>query len=111
MVAYAVFGGIGRPSTYAPTITTILQRRYIEKVQKQLMPTDLGKVVNKLLIENFGDVINVEFTAQMESEFDKIAEGNAKWKQVIKDFYTPFGKIVEKVDEELTVFELFQYIF
>ena len=93
--------GIGRPSTYAPTITTILQRRYIEKVQKQLMPTDLGKVVNNLLIENFGDVINVEFTAQMEEEFDKIAEGNAKWKQVISDFYLPFEKIVDKVEKEL----------
>ncbi len=66
--------GIGRPSTYSPTITTILARRYIEKVQKQLHPTELGRIVNKLLIENFKDVINVEFTAQMEEEFDKIAE-------------------------------------
>ncbi len=93
--------GIGRPSTYAPTITTILTRRYIEKVQKQLIPTDLGRVVNGLLIENFGDVINVEFTAKMEEEFDKIAEGNEKWKNVIKEFYTPFEQIVEKVDKEL----------
>ena len=93
--------GIGRPSTYAPTITTILMRRYIEKVQKQLMPTELGKVVNKLLIENFADVINVEFTAQMEEEFDKIAEGNENWKKTIREFYTPFGKVVEKVEEEL----------
>ena len=66
--------GIGRPSTYSPTITTILARRYIEKLQKQLHPTELGKIVNKLLIENFSDVINVEFTAQMEEQFDKIAE-------------------------------------
>ena len=66
--------GIGRPSTYSPTITTILVRRYIEKIQKQLHPTELGRVVNKLLIENFSDVINVEFTAKMEEEFDKIAE-------------------------------------
>lgn len=93
--------GIGRPSTYAPTITTILTRRYIEKVQKQLVPTDLGRVVNKLLIENFGDVINVEFTAKMEEEFDKVAEGNEKWKNVIKEFYTPFEVIVDKVEEEL----------
>jgi DNA topoisomerase-1 len=93
--------GIGRPSTYAPTITTILTRRYIEKVQKQLIPTDLGRVVNGLLIENFGDVINVEFTAKMEEEFDKIAEGNEKWKNVIREFYTPFGKVVEKVEKEL----------
>lgn len=66
--------GIGRPSTYSPTITTILARRYIEKIQKQLHPTELGRIVNKLLIENFSDVINVKFTAQMEEEFDKIAE-------------------------------------
>ena len=93
--------GIGRPSTYAPIITTILMRRYIEKYQKQLMPTDLGRVVNKLLIENFGDVINVEFTANIEEEFDKIAEGNENWKKVIKEFYAPFEKTVEKVEKEL----------
>ena len=93
--------GIGRPSTYAPTITTILTRRYIEKNQKQLVPTDLGKVVNKLLIENFKDVINVEFTANMEEEFDRIAEGKESWKKVIREFYTPFSKIVQKVDKEL----------
>ena len=93
--------GIGRPSTYAPTITTILLRRYIEKVQKQLIPTDLGRVVNKLLVENFGDVINVEFTAKIEEEFDKIAIGDENWKKVIRTFYTPFGKTVEKVEKEL----------
>ena len=93
--------GIGRPSTYAPTITTILTRRYIEKVQKQLVPTDLGRIVNKLLIENFSDVINVEFTAKMEEEFDKVAVGNEKWKNVLREFYTPFEKTVEKVEKEL----------
>ncbi len=93
--------GIGRPSTYSPTITTILARRYIEKIQKQIHPTELGRIVNKLLIENFGDVINVEFTAQMEEEFDKIAEGKENWKKVIEDFYGPFEKVVEKVDKEL----------
>ena len=93
--------GIGRPSTYSPTITTILARRYIEKMQKQLHPTDLGRIVNKLLIENFQDVINVEFTAEMEEQFDKIAEGEENWKKVIKDFYAPFQKTVEKVEKEL----------
>ena len=67
--------GIGRPSTYSPTITTILERRYIEKEKKQLIPTELGKIVNKLLTENFTDVINVEFTSKIENEFDEIAEG------------------------------------
>ena len=93
--------GIGRPSTYAPTITTILARNYIEKVQKQLMPTELGKVVNKLLIENFSDVINVEFTANMEEKFDKIAIGEEKWKEVIREFYDPFAVVIEKVEKEL----------
>ena len=93
--------GIGRPSTYSPTITTILARRYIEKIQKQLHPTELGKIVNKLLIENFSDVINVEFTAQMEELFDEIAEGKAEWKKVISEFYGPFEKVVEKVEKEL----------
>ena len=93
--------GIGRPSTYSPTITTILTRRYIEKVQKQLVPTDLGKIVNKLLIENFSDVINVEFTAKMENEFDEIAEGKVKWQDVIREFYGPFAITVEKVEKEL----------
>lgn len=93
--------GIGRPSTYSPTITTILARRYIERVQKQLIPTELGRIVNKLLIENFQDVINVEFTAKIEEEFDEIAEGKEPWKNVIKDFYGPFEKVVTKVEKEL----------
>ena len=93
--------GIGRPSTYSPTITTILARRYIEKIQKQLHPTELGRIVNKLLVENFPAVINVEFTAEMEEQFDKIAEGKEEWKKVIKDFYGPFEQVVEKVEKEL----------
>ena len=93
--------GIGRPSTYATIISTILDRRYVKKEQKQLVPTDLGKVVNKLLVENFKDIINVEFTADIENQFDEIAEGKEPWKQVIREFYTPFEQEVEKVDKEL----------
>ena len=93
--------GIGRPSTYATIISTILDRRYIQKEQKQLVPTELGKVVNKLLVDNFKDIINVEFTADIENQFDKIAEGKEPWKQVIREFYTPFEQEVEKVDKEL----------
>ena len=93
--------GIGRPSTYSPTITTILERRYIEKVQKQLMPTELGKIVNKLLVESFPDVINVAFTAKIEEEFDEVAEGKEQWKQVIRDFYGPFKVTLDKVEKEL----------
>ena len=98
--------GIGRPSTYSPTITTILDRRYIEKQQKQLLPTELGRIVNKLLIENFSDVINVKFTAEIENEFDEIAEGNEPWKQMIREFYGPFEKEIEKVEKDLEHVEL-----
>ena len=98
--------GIGRPSTYSPTITTILERRYIEKEQKQLIPTELGKVVNKLLTENFSDIINVEFTAKIEEDFDEIAEGKENWKQVIREFYGPFEQEVERVEKNLEHVEL-----
>ena len=98
--------GIGRPSTYSPTITTILERRYIEKVQKQLYPTELGKIVNKLLTENFKDVINVEFTAKIESEFDDIAEGKDEWKKMLREFYGPFSIELERVEKELEHVEL-----
>ncbi len=97
---------IGRPSTYSPTITTILDRRYIEKLQKQLAPTELGRIVNKLLTENFTDVINVEFTAKIENEFDEIAMGKEEWKKMIREFYGPFEKEIEKVEKELEHVEL-----
>lgn len=98
--------GIGRPSTYSPTITTILDRRYIEKEKKQLYPTELGKAVNKLLIENFSDVINEEFTIKIENEFDEIAEGKEEWKKMIEEFYGPFIKEVEEVEKNLEHVEL-----
>lgn len=97
---------IGRPSTYSPTITTILERRYIEKIQKQLSPTELGRIVNKLLTENFTDVINIEFTAKIENEFDEIADGKEEWKKMIREFYGPFEKEIEKVEKELEHVEL-----
>ncbi len=98
--------GIGRPSTYSPTITTILERHYIEKDKKQLVPTELGKVVNKLLTDNFNDVVNVEFTAQMEDKFDRIAEGKEEWKEIIEEFYGPFEVEVEKVEKDLEHVEM-----
>ena len=98
--------GIGRPSTYAPTITTILERRYVEKDKKQLIPTELGEVVNKLLTENFSDIVNLEFTAKIETEFDSVAEGKEEWKQVLREFYPTFKEELEKVDKELEHVEL-----
>ena len=102
--------GIGRPSTYSPTITTILDRRYIEKEQRQLIPTELGKIVNKLLTENFVDVINVEFTAKIESDFDEIAEGKEQWKKMIREFYGPFKEELDKVEKELEHVELVEEV-
>ncbi|MBQ9313836.1 MAG: type I DNA topoisomerase [Clostridia bacterium] len=98
--------GIGRPSTYAPTITTILERRYIEREKKTLYPTELGRVVDELLKENFEDIVNVEFTAQMEEKLDEVAEGNVEWKKVIKDFYEPFKKNLESVEERIGKVEI-----
>ena len=98
--------GIGRPSTYAPTITTILERRYVEKDKKQLVPTELGEIVNKLLTENFSDIVNLEFTAKIETEFDNVAEGKEEWKQVLREFYPTFKEELEKVDKELEHVEL-----
>ena len=102
--------GIGRPSTYSPTITTILERRYIEKEQKQLVPTELGKVVNKLLVDSFTDILSEEFTANMETEFDQIAIGKQSWKKVIRDFYEPFSTELEKANKELEHVELIEEV-
>ena len=102
--------GIGRPSTYSPTITTILERRYIEKNQKQLVPTELGKVVNNILVERFADIVSEEFTANMENQFDEIAIGKQAWKNIIKEFYGPFEKELEKANEELEHVELVEEV-
>jgi len=88
---------IGRPSTYAPTISTILERLYVEKEEKRFKPTSLGLAVNDFLVSNFASVINYEFTAKMEDELDDIANGQAKWEPVVAEFYEPFAKKLEEV--------------
>ena len=93
--------GIGRPSTYAPTISTIVTRKYIEKEQKHLLPTDLGKLVTDLLVEHFADIVNYQFTAEMEEGLDKVAEGKQKWVPLIREFYTPFHKLIEEKTKSL----------
>ena len=93
--------GIGRPSTYSPIITTIIDRRYIEREQKQLVPTELGKVVNKILTGNFSDIVNVDFTAQKEKDFDNIAEGKENWKNTIRSFYKPFEEELLQAQKDL----------
>ena len=102
--------GIGRPSTYSPTITTILERRYVEKEKKQLVPTELGKVVNKLLVESFTNVVSEEFTAEMEDKFDNIALGKQEWKKVIEEFYAPFKVDLDKANKELEHVEIVEEV-
>lgn len=88
--------GIGRPSTYAAILTTIQDRKYVEKVENRFIPTDLGDIVTELLIENFKDIVDVAFTATMEDQLDKIEEGDADWVKTLKNFYTPFeGTLAE----------------
>ncbi|MCK5293087.1 MAG: type I DNA topoisomerase [Arcobacteraceae bacterium] len=92
--------GIGRPSTYAPTIATIQAREYIIKTEdKKLKPTLIGTVVNDFLVEHFEHIVSLGFTAHVEEEFDKIAEGKIAWNEVMKEFYSPFVKIVEDKTE------------
>ncbi len=90
--------GIGRPSTYAPTISTILDRNYIERQTRVFSPTALGMAVNDFLMEYFADVLDFQFTAKMEDELDEIAEGKRKRVPVLKEFYQPFSKKLEGVE-------------
>ena len=98
--------GIGRPSTYAPIIETILARGYVVREQKQFMPTDLGRVVVELLREHFTDIIDVEFTAGMEEQLDAIEAGRLSWRQVVAGFYEPFSKVLERAEKEIGTIEL-----
>ena len=93
--------GIGRPSTYAPTISTILDRHYVEVEQKQLHPTPLGDTITVLLEEHFNRIVDVKFTAKMESDLDKIEEGKEEWVDVLKDFYSDFARTLEKAEQDL----------
>lgn len=93
--------GIGRPSTYAPTITTILDRHYVEREQKQLKPTPLGDVITELLSEHFKKIVDTKFTAQMETNLDKVEEGKAKWFEVLKDFYGDFASTLEQAEHDM----------
>lgn len=91
--------GIGRPSTYAPTLATIEERGYVEKVEKKLIPKEIGCAVNDILVKHFPQIVDFDFTAKMEEDLDKIAEGELKWQPVIKNFYEPFEKnLVEKME-------------
>ena len=93
--------GIGRPSTYAPIISKIQQKNYVEKIEKALAPTTLGMTLCKQLVEHFKTIMNYEFTAKMENKLDEIAENKLKWNEVIKDFYTPFIDTVSSAKQNM----------
>ncbi len=93
--------GIGRPSTYAPILTTIQQRGYVRRENKRLVPTEVGEVVSDLLVEHFPEVVDLGFTARMEEELDEIAEGERDWVDVVKEFYGPFSEQVKQAEADM----------
>ncbi len=93
--------GVGRPSTYAPTLATIQDRGYTEKEDKKYKPTEIGFLVNDMLVENFPETIDINFTSHIEAEFDDIAEGKIKWVPVVEEFYTPFSKNLKEKTESV----------
>ena len=98
--------GIGRPSTYAPTITTILARGYVVKEKKNLMPTELGTIINEIMEEYFDRIVDVGFTADMENQLDMISTGDLQWKRVIEAFYGPFAQELKRADEAVEKIDL-----
>lgn len=98
--------GVGRPSTYAPTISTILTRGYVKKEDQHLIPQEIGFIVNDLLVKNFPEIIDIDFTANMENKLDEIASGKVKWVPIISDFYFPFEKNLEEKYEKIKKIEI-----
>jgi len=98
--------GIGRPSTYAPIISTIMTRGYVVKDKKFLIPTELGKIVNNLLENHFKDIVNINFTAGMESKLDSIEEGALGWKELMNEFYSGFSRTVKEAEEKIEKVQL-----
>jgi len=94
--------GIGRPSTYAPTIATIQTRKYVEKEEKRLKPSEMGILVNDLLVEHFPKVVDYQFTARMEDDLDEIAQGKKEWQPIIKNYYEPFKQNLMQKEEEIS---------
>lgn len=102
--------GIGRPSTYAAILSTIEQRGYVRREQRRYYPTETGVIVNDMLVENFPDLINVDFTAQMESELDDVAEGERDWIAVMREFYAPFTKALAAAEKATPAVEQVEYV-
>lgn len=98
--------GIGRPSTYAPTVSTILNRKYVEKDGRTLFPTELGVLVTEMLEENFSSIVDTDFTADMEEKLDDVEEGNKDWIQVLNDFYPEFHQLIKKAEDNIEKVEM-----
>ena len=98
--------GIGRPSTYAPTITTIIARRYVAKENKNLYVTELGEIVNRIMKENFPSIVDLQFTANMEYLLDRVGDGSVEWKTVVRNFYPDLDEAVKKAEKELETVKL-----
>ncbi|NWJ48139.1 MAG: type I DNA topoisomerase [Chloroflexi bacterium] len=98
--------GIGRPSTYAPTLSTVQERYYITKIEKHFQPTELGMLVNDLLVDFFPDIVDINFTSQMEDNLDEIAGGQKQWQPVLAEFYKPFEITVVRAETEMSKVEL-----
>ena len=98
--------GIGRPSTYAPTISIIVSRGYVQRVKKQLIPTELGIVTTDIMKQNFEDIVDVEFTANMEQRLDDIEENEMNYIKLLSDFYPPFEKSIEAAHENVKKIEI-----
>ncbi|MBN2260948.1 MAG: type I DNA topoisomerase [Clostridiales bacterium] len=98
--------GIGRPSTYAPTISTILSRGYVEKQKKMLVPTELGFIINDIMENYFNKIVAVDFTANMEQRFDQIERGETPWKNIIRDFYLPFKEMISQAENDIEKVDL-----
>ncbi len=93
--------GVGRPSTYAPTLATIQKRYYVKLVSRKFEPTELGEIVNEMIEKCFPDILNVDFTAQLEEHLDEIEDGKQRWVKVVDSFYQPFSKEVAAADDKM----------
>jgi DNA topoisomerase-1 len=102
--------GIGRPSTYAAILSTLQQRGYVVRRRRRLNPTETGVLVNDLLVENFPDLINVDFTAEMEDDLDKVAEGTRDWVELMREFYGPFEEALERAEEAIPEIDQTEYV-
>ena len=98
--------GIGRPSTYAPTITTIIARGYVSREKKRLYPTELGRMVTSMMEEYFADIVDTEFTADLEDKLDQVADGEMNWKDILREFYPPFERTLELAEQQIEKVEV-----